>query len=178
MLVSIVGVLVRRRRVSGSPLFWKKSCILFLFFPCPGWLIDDCLFDLCPVLGWQYNLFHKHSSITCPHVINILQLTFQQHYRSEAITSYIRACQYRQHFQGTSFLRQEGLHVKWRFAEFLWGKDANCGGVICFQITSLPSPYLVVKLREGVTGEAAPPDFVVNQAEVLLNLLIWPPCNN
>ena len=41
-----------------------------------------------------------------------------------------------------------------------------------FVFRSRLSPYLVVKLREGVTGEAAPPSFVVNKTEVLLDLLI------
>ena len=40
------------------------------------------------------------------------------------------------------------------------------------------APYLVVKLREGVAGKAAPPDLVVDQTEVLLHLLIWPASNN
>ena len=46
-------------------------------------------------------------------------------------------------------------------------------GLLCFCERKMQAvaPYLVVKLREGVAGKAAPPDLVVDQTEVKEELL-------
>ena len=47
------------------PYSRKKNNAFYFYFPSQDQLIDDCLFDLSPALGWQYNPFHKHSCLAC-----------------------------------------------------------------------------------------------------------------
>ena len=116
---------MRRRRVSGSPLFWKKNNAFYFYFPSQDQLIDDCLFDLSPALGWQYNPFHKHSCLACHQhsSVNIWSTFCPARRRSKPIIHQSTS------MQGFSFhlwwdKRASMSNEDW-IVEFLWEKDAN-----------------------------------------------------